>query len=113
MKGGEIVAKRNVRKWTRAHFFKRKKSNRKGVGHPVYVYGKSGRDYKYLLFTHKPKKGEEDDYVKLKHNIDPKAAETVYMKKSYQVNHDSAFREPDVKYRIHEEDRGTVKKYEK
>ena len=39
-------------KWNRSHEFKKKKSSRREVGHPVYVYGKRGRNYKYLTFTH-------------------------------------------------------------
>jgi len=101
------------RKWNRAHFFKRKKSNRRRVGHPVYVYGTSGRYYKYLTFTHTPEKGKESDYEQLKHNIDPEDKENIHVKKQYSVSVESSFREPDKKYRIYEEDMPTIRKYKK
>ena len=107
------MAKKKKTKWNRAHFFKRKRSNKKGVGHPVYVYGTSGRTYKYLLFTHKPEEGKEAEYVKLRYNIDPGDSEPTYLKRRYGVNPLNAFDPPDKKYRIHEEDRKTVKKYQK
>lgn len=94
------------KKWNRVHEFKRKESTKHKVGHPVYVYGKRGRNYKYLTFTHKPEEGKEQDYEKLKHNIDPQEKnESTYIKKKYDVSEDRKFRHPDKKYRIHDEDR--------
>ncbi len=105
---------KNQKKWNRSHEFKRKNSTKREVGHPVYVYGKRGRTYKYLTFTHKPEEGKEQDYEKLKHNIDPhEKSEPTYVKKKYQINRDDAFRAPDKKYRIHDDDRETIKKYKK
>lgn len=105
---------KSKRPWNRVHFFKRKKSNEK-VGHPVYVYGKSKRTYKYLTFTHSPEQGREHEYEQLKHNIDPDkdGQELSYVKKKFEVNRHDAFRDPDRKYRIHEEDIPTIKKYKK
>ena len=95
-------------KWNR---FKRKKSTNK-VGHPVYMYGKRKGFYKYLTFTHTPK--EPDLFEKLKHNIDPNETDKdTYVKKKFDVSRSDAFRKPDKKYRIHEEDRETIKKYKK
>ena len=107
------MAKKSKKRWNRAHFFQRKKSNRKGVGHPVYVYGTSGRLYKYLLFTHNPEEGKEEEYVKLRHNIDSKDPEPSYLKMKHSIDPMNAFDPPDKKYRIHAEDRKTVKKYQK
>ena len=107
------MAKKEKTKWNRAHFFQRKRSNKKGVGHPMYVYGTTKRDYKYLLFTHKPEDGKEAEYEKLKHNVDPRDPDPAYLRKRYGVAHINAFQPPDKKYRIHEEDRKTVKKYQK
>lgn len=102
------------RKWNRAHFFKRKKSTKRQVGHPVYVYGKSGRYYKYLTFTHTPERGKEKDYEKLRHNIDPKEdAKATYVKRIPDVTDQKEFRTPDKKYRIHEDDVPTIRKYKK
>ena len=101
------------RKWNRVHYFRRKKSSKRKVGHPVYVYGTSGRDSKYLVFTHTPNPPE--DYEELKHNIDPEeeGKRKSYVKKKPEINHSDALRDPDKKYRIHEEDKETIKKYKK
>ncbi len=108
------MAKKNCnKKWNRRHEFKRKKSNKKGVGHPVYVYGASKSSYKYLTFTHEPEKDFENDYEELKHNIDPLDSNKSYVKKKYGVSRQSAFRSPDKKYRIHPDDVHTVNKYKK
>ena len=109
------MAKNKVKgKWHKAHEFKRKKSTRREVGHPSYIYAKRGRDCKYLTFTHNPEKEHETDYIKLKHNIDPKEkVEPTYMKTRYSISTHGSFDPPDKKYRIHREDRETVKKYQK
>ena len=101
------------KKWNRAHFFLRQKSNKERVGHPVYVYGTSGRVYKFLLFTHTPEEGKESEFIKLRHNIDSKDPKDSYMLKKFRTSRDEAFDPPDKKYRIHEEDRCTVKKHMK
>ena len=107
-----MAKKKTKAKWHKAHEFKRKKSTRRNVGHPSYIYAKRGRDCKYLTFTHTPE--NESDYVKLKHNIDPEEENVpVYMKKQYSISSHSAFRPPDKKYRIHQDDRETVKQYKK
>lgn len=100
------------RKWTRVHFFKRKKSTPNRVGHPVYVYGSSGKNYKYLVFTHTPK---NDDFVELKHNIDPfeDGVKKSYVKKDFEVSDKSSLRDPDKKYRIHSDDMNTIKRLKK
>lgn len=109
------MAKKKTRKWNRANYFARKKSTPRQVGHPVYVYGERKNFRKYLTFTHKPKKGEEDQYERLKHNIDPDfdGVDDVYVKKKYDVSKREKLREPDKKYRIHDEDKETIKKYKK
>lgn len=105
---------KQTRKWNRAHEFKRKKSTPNKVGHPVLVYGKSGRFSKYLVFTHTPKDGDEDNYEKLGHNIDPNETDrNTYVKKQSETSRSDALREPDKKYRIHPDDKGRIKKYKK
>lgn len=102
------------RKWNRAHEFKRKKSTPNKVGHPVLVYGKRGRDSKYLVFTHTPKDGDESNYEKLDHNIDPNETDKdSYVKKEYEIGRSDALRSPDKKYRIHNDDKPKIKKYKK
>ena len=110
-KGSDIIAKN---KWNRAHEFKEKKSTRRAVGHPVYIYGKRGRNYKYLTFTHKPETGKEADYERLNHNINPKEfGKDTYVKKKYGISVSSSFDPPDHKYRIHEDDLPIIKRYKK
>lgn len=105
---------KQTRKWTRAHEFKRKKSTPSKVGHPVYVYGKSGKNSKYLVFTHKPKDGDETNYEKLNHNIDPDETDKdTYVKKRFEVSRSDALRNPDKKYRLHDDDKKKIKKYKK
>lgn len=100
-------------KWNRKHEFARKKST-DVVGHPVYIYGQRGRNYKYLTLTHKPETGKEGDYEKLKYNIDPDEHDKdSYLKKIYSVSPDHSFDPPPKKYRFHPDDLGTVKKYKK
>lgn len=106
--------KKPHKKWNRAHFFKRRKSTKQSVGHPVYVYGTSGRYYKYLTFTHTPESGKETEYERLLHNIDPDDKKRhSFVKKQFSVLGKDSFREPDKKYRIHEEDAPTIRKYKK
>ena len=77
----------------------------------MWVYRKRGRFFKYLTFTHKPE--NENDYEKLRYNIDPDDKSDCYVKKQFEINHTNAFREADKKYRIHEKDKDTVRKYQK
>lgn len=102
-------------KWNRVHFFKRQKSNNNRVGHPVLVYGRNKRAFKFLLFTHNPPKGKDDpDFHLLEMNIDPdEQTEKSYVKKQFQTSRQSDFEEPIKKYRIHELDKETIKKYKK
>lgn len=113
------MGKKNTQKakWNRVHYFQRKKSGNR-VGHPVYVYGTRGNQRKYLVFTHNPPEGQEDNFELLKHNIDPEEeqnnpARRSWVKKSYEVSRYDGLREPDKAYRIHDDDRETVKKYRK
>ena len=105
--------RKQKKKWNRAHFFKRKKSTRRQVGHPVYVYGTHGRDYKYLSITHTPEKGKEDEYERLKHNIDPDDPRDCHIYKKYRISDKSHFDNPPKKYRFHPDDIKTIKKYKK
>ena len=106
---------RKSKKWNRTHYFARKKSTSRQVGHPVYVYGRNGNYRKYLTFTHTPETGKENDYEELKHNIDPEkdGKEKSYVRKQYSFSHEDSLRPPDKKYRIHSEDKETIKKYKK
>ena len=89
---------------------KRKHSN-KDKGHPVWVYRKRGRVYKYLSFTHKPEKDKVEQYERLKYNINPKDNKDCYVNKKYSITQKNAFEDPKENYRIHEKDKDTIKKY--
>ena len=106
---------KNKGHWNRTHYFAKKKSTRRQVGHPVYVYAKKGRYSKYLTFTHKPEEDNPDRYELLRHNIDPleDGIKPTYVKKYYDVSYDSNLCLSDKKYRIHEDDKETIKKYKK
>jgi hypothetical protein len=110
-----MAKKKNQLSWNRRHEFARKKSNRRRVGHPVYIYGQNGTKYKYLTITHTPEVEKEADYELLKHNIDPDmdGKEPSYLKKKYSVSDRNSFEPPLKKYRFHPEDIPTVKKYKK
>ena len=93
---------------------RRKKSTRRQVGHPVLIYGKRGRNCKYLTFTHKPEEGKENDYEKLNHNINPREiGRDSYVRKKYSVSVSSSFEPPDKKYRIHYDDLPIIKRHKK
>ncbi len=108
-----MAKKKPTRKWNKTKEFARKKSTRRAVGHPVFIYGKSGRYRKHLIFTHKPERGKEGAYDQLKHNIDPGSTEKCYVKKQYAVTRYDAFDPPDRKYAIHKQDADKIKKYAK
>jgi len=103
----------NKLKWNRAHFFKKKKSTPKKVGHPVYVYGTRSRFYKFLTITHTPEKGKEHQYVKLNHNIDPDDPTPAFLKTIFGISRQDQFEDPPKKYRIHDDDKSTFTKYKK
>ena len=108
------MAKKTKRKWNRAHFFQRKKSDKRKVGHPVMVFGTSGKYYKYLTFTHQPVEGKEDDFVKLKYNIDENELDKdSYVKKRSDISPSRKFRNPDIKYRVHDADKELIKQLKK
>lgn len=102
-------------KWNRQHQFKRKKSNAKGVGHPVYIFASSNRRRKYLTFTH-DRDNKFPDKVPLQHNIDPDVVDPnnkTYVLPYYSIDRDDAFDPLDKRYRIHKDDLGVIRKYQK
>ena len=108
------MAKKTKRKWNRTSKFKRKESNDRKVGHPVLVFKTSGNDYKYLTFTHKPVEGEENNFVKLKFNINEnEVGKDSYVKRRADISPSRKFRNPDVKYRIHDDDKELIKQLKK
>ncbi len=47
-----MKSKNKGKKWSRTHEFSKRKPTKSVSGHPAYIYGKSGRQRKYLAFTH-------------------------------------------------------------
>ena len=107
------MAKKKRKKWNRVHYFRRKKSTKHKVGHPVYVYGVAGRMAKYLVFTHTPE--NDTDYEELAHNINPEeeGKKKSFVKKKFEVSDSDSLRDPDKTYQIHDEDKERIKKYKK
>ena len=103
------ITKKN-KPWKSVNRFKKRKSTNI-VGHPVWVYRRRGRSYKYLTFTHKPT--NDTDLELLEHNIDPEDNSSCYVKKRYSITDKNAFVDADKKYRIHPKDRARIKKYQK
>ena len=63
-----------------------------------------------------PIKGKEEQYEKLRYNIDPREhSKGSYLKKNFAQSPERCFDEPDKHYRIHREDMATIKnkKYSK
>lgn len=100
------------RKWNRAHEFSKRKKTKSTSGHPAYVYGKSGRQRKYLAFTHSPTThGVKNE--KLKANIDG-SDEPCYLRTIPLYAKDTDFEKGKFGYAFHSEtDKELVKKYKK
>ena len=107
------MAQKKRMKWTRHHHFKKRKPNKKGVGHPAYIFAQSGNYNRYLLFTH----DENDNFpdkIELQFNIDSndKSGKKSYVLPYFLEDHNNAFDPPDKKYRIHKDDMKTIKQYQ-
>lgn len=107
------IANKIKRKWNKTHFFKKKKSSRRKVGHPALIYATSGEDYRYLSFTHKIEDCKEDKYERLKNNIDSNDLEPCFVKKQFDEGHYTLFEEPETQYKLSEVDKRLLKKYKK
>lgn len=106
------MSKKKIKKWNRAHEFSKRKPTKTTSGHPAYIYGKSGRQRKYLAFTHSPTtKGKAN--VKLKANIDG-SKDDCYLRTQPLYAFDNDFENGDFGYRFRSEhDKNLIKKYKK
>ena len=106
------MTKPKPKRWIRHHHFKKRRSNKKGVGHPAYIFVQSGNLNRYLMFTH-DEKDNFPDKVELMHNIDPddKSGKPSYVLPYYLEDHDNAFVLADKRYRIHKDDMKAIKQY--
>ena len=107
------MSKNNKRKkWNRAHEFSKRKPTKLTSGHPAYIYGKFGRQRKYLAFTHSPTtKGLKNE--KLKVNIDG-SNEPCYLRTTPLYAWDVDFEKGPFNYAFHsEQDKELVKRHKK
>lgn len=100
------------RKWNRAHEFSKRKPTKSTSGHPAFIYGKSGRQRKYLAFTHSPSTNGVQN-KKLKVNIDG-SNEDCYLRTIPLYAKDNDFEDGPFNYALRSNyDKELVKKYKK
>ena len=106
------MQKSKGRKWNRAHEFSKRKPTKSTSGHPAYIYGKSGRQRKYLAFTHsETTKGAKNE--KLKVNIDG-SNEPCYLRTVPLYAREDEFDKEAHDYALRSNyDKELVKKYKK
>lgn len=104
--------KKRGRKWNRTHEFSKRKPTKSTSGHPAYIYGKSGRQRKYLAFTHsETTNGAKNE--KLAVNIDG-TNEPCYLRIIPLYATVDKFEEPHKEYKLRSKyDEELIKKYKK
>ena len=93
--------KKPHRKWNRVHQMKWHKKTQTRKGHPSYVFGSSGKRYRFFCFTHSESTDGKEN-IRLKHNIPIP-----------QVDSHDNFEPPKKLYRIHEEDMPLIRSLRK
>ena len=107
------MSKNNKRKkWNRAHEFSKRKRTKSTSSHPAFIYGKFGRQRKYLAFTHSPTtKGLKNE--KLKVNIDG-SNEPCYLRTTPLYAKDNEFENGPFNYALRSNyDKELIKKNKK
>ncbi len=101
-----------MKKWNREHKFSKRKPTKSTPGHPAYIYGKSGRQRKYLAFTHsKTTNGQKNE--KLKVNIDG-SDEPCYLRTTPLYAEIDQFEDPFKEYKLRSNyDKELIKKHKK
>ena len=84
----------------------------KSKGHPTYVYGESGNEYKYLGITHSSKSGHKKNY-ELSKNPNPNDTRKAYVRKQAQKDKKSLFESPLKGWSFSSKDKQNLKKYMK
>ena len=84
----------------------------KSRGHPTYVYGESGNEYKYIGITHSAKSGHKKNY-ELSKNPHPKDTRKAYVRKQSQKDKKSLFGQLLEGWKFDKKDYKNVKKYMK
>lgn len=107
--------KKPHKKWNRAHEWRlHNHSGENKTRHPAFVYGKNKNRRRFLCFTHsETTKGSPN--VKLKHNVEPTDPRDCYLvprPMTDDISHLDTVPK-DRFFRIHAEDKETVKKYKK
>lgn len=106
------MAKNKRKKWSRTNEFSQRKPTKSTSGHPAYIYGKSGRQRKYLAFTHsETTNGKKNE--KLKVNIDG-SKDSCYLRTVPLYATADKFRRPSKEYKIRSDyDKELIKKHKK
>ena len=84
----------------------------KSKGHPTYVYGESGNEYKYLGITHSSKSGHKKNY-ELLNNPNPNDTRKAYVRKQAQKDKKHFFGKLLQSGSFSEKDSKNIKKYMK
>lgn len=107
--------KKTPKKWNRRHEWRlHNHSGEDQNKHPSYVFAASANKRKFLCFTHSASTHGTAN-VKLRHNVEPADSRDCYIVPRSMTD-DITHLEPvphDRTFRIHPEDRETVKKYKK
>lgn len=100
------------KKWNRAHEFSKRKPTKTVSGHPAYIYGKSGRQRKYLAFTHSDTtNGKKNEQLKV--NIDG-SNKLCYLRTTPLYAKDNEFEFGKFNYKLRSDyDKELIKKYKK
>lgn len=85
----------------------RKLNNKKGTGHPTYIYAKVGKEYKYIGITHADITGGVKN-IRLEDNPNPKDKRTSYLRPSPGKENRSAFGKRLDGWRFSERDKPKV-----
>lgn len=104
--------KKPHKKWNRVHQMKWHKKTQTRKGHPSYVFGSSGKRYRFFCFTHSESTDGKEN-IRLKYNIAPDETEDCYVRPIPQVDSHDNFEPPKKLYRIHEEDMSLIRSLRK
>ena len=105
--------KKPPKKWNRRHEWRlHNQSGHDTKKHPAYVYGKYKNRRRFLCFTHSETTNGQPN-VKLKHNVEPTDARDCYLVPRAMFDDESHLESTLRIFRIHPEDKETVRKYKK
>lgn len=103
------MSKKNKRRWNRRHEFQWHKKTESRKGHPSYIFGSSGKKFRFFCFTHSDTTDGAEN-IKLKHNIDKNDNRDCYIRPVAQVDNRDNFEPARKKYELHKEDKSLIAK---